>query len=455
MSWNKKESVAMSSVVASFCITVLKLFAGIFSGSIAILSEAAHSALDMGAALLTFFAVRISGRPADETHPYGHGKVESVSALIATGLLFVTSFWIITEASRRLFSGSVDVHAPWFAFAVVLVSIAVDASRAYALKKVAKETRSQALEADALHFSSDILSSTVVLIGLIFVHFNIVGADAVAAIGVAIFVACAGYRLGHRTIDVLVDAAPAGIAELVRELIVQIPNVSNVGRIRVRTIGPSVCIDCVVEVDRYLPLDRVGQLTRIIEELVKKNIPEADILVHTKPTQDAKESLVSKVQRIALEQGFFAHSVMIENVGDKRYVSYDLEVPETLSLGEAHNEVSRIEGLIYDCLGGNLEISTHIDPLEAGEMQSEEVSASERGAIERSIEALIRDTFGRCDIHKTYIRRVNKKLFIVIHYGVDKDMLLRVAHDMAATIEYLLKQNIEGVKKTVVHMEPN
>ncbi|TAN61941.1 MAG: cation transporter, partial [Magnetospirillum sp.] len=206
MSSDRKQSVALSSVFASAAMTIMKLVVGLMTGSLGVLSEAAHSLLDMGAAILTWFAVRIGDQPADERHPYGHGKVESVSALIETGLLFVTAAWIIKEAIGRLLAEAVVVESTWWSVGVIVISILIDIGRSRALSKVAKETGSQALEADALHFSSDILSSCAVLVGLGLVWLGWPKGDAVAALGVAGFVMLAGWRLGTRTIDVLVDA---------------------------------------------------------------------------------------------------------------------------------------------------------------------------------------------------------------------------------------------------------
>ena len=194
----------------------MKLVVGIMTGSIGIISEAAHSALDFGAAALTLFAVRMSDKPADRKHHYGHAKVESVSALIETGLLVITSAWIIFASAERLMSGKTEIEVTWYAIAIMVISIVVDFSRSRALKKVARETNSQALEADALHFSSDILSSAVVLIGLIFVSFGITWADSIAGIAVALLVAGAAFRLGKTTIDILIDAAPEGLADRYR-----------------------------------------------------------------------------------------------------------------------------------------------------------------------------------------------------------------------------------------------
>lgn len=280
---NKKQSVALSSVFASLLLTILKLVVGLLTGSMGILSEAAHSFLDLGAASLTFFAVRVGDKEADESHHYGHQKVESVSALIETGLLFLTSAWIIYEAVKRLTTGHVEIEATWYAFAVMIFSIIVDYSRSRALSKVAKETKSQALEADALHFSSDILSSLTVIIGLIFVSFGVLKADALAAIGVALFVLNVGYKLGRRTIDVLVDTVPQGLPEKIRDLVKPVEGVLSIKRMRVRPAGITIFIDITIEVNRKLSIGDSHAICDKIEKKIRGFIPEADITIHAEP----------------------------------------------------------------------------------------------------------------------------------------------------------------------------
>lgn len=280
---NQKESVALSSVFASLLLTVMKLVVGLLTGSMGILSEAAHSFLDLGAALITFFAVRVSDKGADENHHYGHQKVESVSALIETGLLFLTSAWIIYEAVKRLSTGKIEVEATWYAFAVMIFSIIVDFSRSRALKKVARETKSQALEADALHFSSDILSSLTVITGLIFVSLGVLKADAFAAIGVSLFVMHTGYKMGRRTIDVLVDATPIGLSKKINQIAREVKGVISVKRIRVRGVATITFIDMTITLRRELHLDKAHTICDEIESKVQALIPNADITIHSEP----------------------------------------------------------------------------------------------------------------------------------------------------------------------------
>src|SRR5215212_1003272 len=258
---SEKERVALTSIAASGGLTVAKAVVGALTGSLAILSEAAHSLIDLGATVMTYFAVRISGKPADAEHHYGHGKVESVSALAETALLFVLSGVVIWEAVKRLLSNQGHVvEATVAAFVVIIVSIVVDFFRARLLYRVASETASEALEADALHFGSDMWSSIAVLVGLGGVALGYQWADAAAALVVALFVCIAGWRLGRRTIDTLTDTAPAGSAETVRRVAGRSPGVVAVDSVRVRPVGDKLFVEVTVAVSRTLPLDRVKAL---------------------------------------------------------------------------------------------------------------------------------------------------------------------------------------------------
>ncbi|HNE84979.1 MAG TPA: cation diffusion facilitator family transporter, partial [bacterium] len=245
-----KMRVALTSVLAAIFLTGMKLAAGLATGSLGILSEAAHSALDLGAALLTYVAVRISDKPADDDHSYGHGKVENISALLQTGLLILTCFFIIRAAVERLMSGDVQVEVNVWSFVVIIVSIIVDYSRSRALARIAKTYRSQALEADALHFSSDIWSSSVVIIGLISTALGFHQGDSLAAIGVALFVLVISGKLLKETIDALTDSMPKDIEQRIRTALVSLDGVERYRHLRVRQSGSKVFVDMYIDVKR-------------------------------------------------------------------------------------------------------------------------------------------------------------------------------------------------------------
>src|SRR5579872_1169475 len=248
---NEKERAALGSIAASAALTAAKAIVGLLTGSLAILSEAGHSLLDLAATVLTYFAVRISGKPADAEHQYGHGKVESVTALAETALLFLLTGVVVWEAGKRLTGTAAHaVEATVAAFAIIVGSIVIDFFRARTLRRVARQTSSEALEADALHFSSDMWSSVAVLIGLGGVALGFSWADAAAALIVAVFICVAGWRLGRRTIDTLTDTAPAGAAGKISAIVARVPGVVAVERLRVRQAGGVAFVDLGVGVSR-------------------------------------------------------------------------------------------------------------------------------------------------------------------------------------------------------------
>ena len=254
----RKERVALFSILASAGITVGKLVAGLLSGSLALLSEAAHALVDTGATIITYFAVRAANKPADRQHHYGHGKYESLAALAETVILFMLSGVVVVQAIEQIVEGGGQFEPTPLAFVVLLVSIAVNVNRVRSLRKVAKETGSQALAADALHFASDLAGSGLVLLGLGAAVFGFRYGDALAAIGVACFIAIAGWRLGRQTLDTLLDAAPKGASDRIAALVAQVPGVLELGELRLRSSGAESFGEITVFVSRTLSLDRAG-----------------------------------------------------------------------------------------------------------------------------------------------------------------------------------------------------
>lgn len=287
----EKNAAALSSVVAAIGLTTFKIIVGLLTGSLGILAEAAHSALDLVAALVTMFAVRVSSKPADQQHSYGHGKIENLSALFETLLLLITAVWIIYEAVQRLFYKSVEVEVSFWAFLVMAVSIVIDYSRSRILYQAAKAHNSQALEADALHFSTDIWSSSVVILGLVCVAVSkmspglafLAKADAVAASMVALIVIYVSCEMGLRTIYGLLDTAPDGLAERIKSAVEAIPGVVDCHKIRARYSGPTLFVDAHVLVDGGQTLAEAHRLTEKIESVIREVVPGADVTIHPEP----------------------------------------------------------------------------------------------------------------------------------------------------------------------------
>jgi len=452
---DNKEHVALGSIVASAGLTVAKAVVGLATGSLAILSEAGHSLIDLAATIMTYFAVRVSGKPADAEHHYGHGKIESVSALAETALLFVLSGIVIWAAVGRLLSvAEHSVDATRWAFAVIAVSIVVDFVRARVLYRVADKTASEALEADALHFSSDMWSSIAVLVGLVGVAFGYRWTDSAAAIIVALFVCLAGWRLGSRTISTLTDTAPAGVADKVIAATKKIKGVVAVERVRARTVGATLFVDLSVAVSRTVPLDRVAILRMAIIAAIRKVMPGAEVNVAVTPRALDDETVLERVMVIARNKALAVHHVTVQAIASRLSVSLDLEVDGALSLAAAHDIASDLEAAIRDELGPEVEVETHIEPLQLIGVSGREAPAERVTAVQAELSKLSSKLRFVREVHDVRVRDTKEGEIVNFHCRVDPSLTVHDVHDKVDELERGLRRRFPEIKRVIGHAEP-
>lgn len=452
---NEKERVALGSIAASGGLTLAKGVVGVLTGSLAILSEAAHSLIDLGATVMTYFAVRISGKPADEEHHYGHGKIESVSALAETGLLFVLSAAVIWQAITRLLSEQHHVvEATIAAFAVIACSIVVDFFRARLLYRVAGKTASEALEADALHFGSDMWSSIAVLVGLGGVALGFQWADSAAALIVAAFVCLAGWRLGRRTIDTLTDTAPAGAADAIRRAASRVRSVVGVEGVRVRPVGDKLFVELVVAVSRTLPLDRVAALKTRVADSIRLDFPRAEVGVDAAPRALDNETVHERVMVTARNLGLAVHHVTVHDIGGKLSVSLDLEVDSNLSLGSAHDIADNLESALRDELGPGVEIETHIEPLQPPEAAGREAPPERVRAVEIALAEAAAEGGMIRDVHDVRVRETDEGEIVNFHCNLDPALTVQAVHEKVDELEQALRRRSSSIKRVIGHAEP-
>ena len=450
-----KERVALSSIAASGGLTLAKAIVGLMSGSLAILSEAAHSALDLVATVMTYFAVRMSGKPADAEHHYGHGKIESVAALAETALLFLLSGVVIWEAALRLFGGHGHaVEATIAAFAVIVASIVVDFFRARLLYRVAEETSSQALEADALHFGSDMWSSAAVLAGLGGVALGYPWADSAAAVVVAVFICIAGWRLGKRTIDTLTDAAPAGAAERITAIVRGVACVVAVESVRVRPAGAVLFVDLAAAVSRTLPLDRVAGIKTEIAGAIRAAMPEAEINVVTEPRALSDETVLERVMVIARNRALAVHHVTVHAIAGRLSISLDLEVDGTLSLGRAHEIADGLEAAVRAELGPEVEVETHIEPLQMVGIAGRDAPVERIAAVRAALGGIARDIAFVGEVHDVRVRETRDGEIVNFHCRVDPALAVRDVHEKVDDVERALRHRFPTIKRVIGHAEP-
>jgi cation diffusion facilitator family transporter len=459
----EKKRAAANSVFAAFGLTGMKLVVGLVSGSLGILAEAAHSGLDLVAALITLIAVSVSDRPADEAHPYGHGKVENFSALIETLLLFLTCAWIIYEAVRRIFFREVHVDPSLWAFLVVVASIMIDVSRSRMLLRAAKKHRSQALEADALHFSTDVWSSAVVLVGLVLVwggrtflpgHAGLLNkADAAAALAVAFIVLFVSYRLGKRTIDVLLDRAPEGLKAKIAAAADEVEGVISTGKVRLRGSGAVVFVDMTIEVDRNLSFERTHAIAEDVEARIQSIVPGADVVVHTDPRESERETMARRIRTIADRNQVPVHNISVHEDHGEIHVDLHLEVDDHLLLHQAHDLASHIEQDLREAIPSIKRVNTHIESRGTGVGSGRDVTAEE-GPLAARVKRITDGVVGRDCCHNVSIRRQGDRLAVSLHCGFDRDLPVIEAHRLSSRIEEALKKGIPAIEQVLVHTEP-
>jgi len=452
---NDKERAALGSIAASAGLTAAKAIIGLLTGSLAVLSEAGHSLLDLAATVLTYVAVRVSGKPADAEHQYGHGKVESITALAETALLFLLAAVVLYEAAQRLIGERVyAVEATAAAFVIIVASIVVDFFRARTLGRIAEETSSQALEADALHFRSDMLSSIAVLIGLAGVALGYSRADAAAALVVAIFICIAGWRLGRRTIDTLTDAAPAGVSERVAAIARRVPGIVAVERVRARPAGAVLFIELGVGVNRALPLERVTAIKDGLTRAIRADMPKAEVTITTEPRALDDETVRERVTLIARNRGLAIHHVAVQAIADRLSVSADLEIEGTLPLFAAHDIASRLEEAIREELGPDVEVETHIEPLPAVVLAGRDAVAARVMEITEALTSLAAGITGLGEVHDVRVRETADGEIVNFHCRVDAALSVSTVHDLVDTVERALRRRFPSIARVIGHAEP-
>jgi cation diffusion facilitator family transporter len=451
---NEKIYIALSSVGAAIFLTGFKLAVGIKTNSLGILSEAAHSGLDLLAAIITLVAVSISDRPADQDHQYGHGKVENISAFAETILLVITCGWIILEAVKRLMTHTSHVEATVWSFIVMGVSIIIDASRSRALSRIAKKHQSQALEADALHFSSDIWSSLTVITGLIFVAMGYPLADALVAIAVALLVLFVSYRLGRRTIDALMDRVPVGLKETVEMAIKGVEGVEEVRSVRLRTSGAKVFVDAIVAIRRILPFERAHRIMDNIEKAILKVHSNIDVVVHAEPVESADETVIDKIRMIVQNLGLRApHNLEVHLIDGKYFIDFDVEYQKGKTFQDAHDTASEIEGQIQRGLPSVGKVTIHMEEYLPNEHELSDVTDSEY-TLKGQIQDVVKKERRVYELTDCMLLQQGNKYNVTLTCRVEKTRTLEEVHQIISELETALYQRFKQLRRITIHAEP-
>ena len=465
---SEKIKVAITSIAASAALTIIKLVVGASTNSLGILSEAMHSGLDVIAALMTFYAIRMAARPPDLRYTYGYAKYESLTSLAEIILLFAVAGWVFYEGIERIFFKTIHPEITFVSLGVMFVSIGIDFGRSRALNKIAKKYGSQALEADSLHFKADMITSAIVVTGLLAVLFlNIPNADAYAAIVVAGMIIYTSLGLGRRTIDVLLDKAPKGVYAQVVESVTGLEGINKAYDIRIRQVGPEIFVDMHIEVPRTHTHSKAHEVATTVEERVRQVVPNADVMVHVDAIEGTDETIMDKVRLVAAEtEGIKnVHSTYLSNVISPEKVSdskkslhlyLDVQMDGNLDLKKAHGIIDKFEKNVKDKISEIGIITTHIET-EANEnipIGTEKIIDESHAEKIRNLALSVPSVIECKDIGSII---VNDELHITITIKImtkeGNSITVEEAHRIATNVQNLIINHM-GASRVIVHTEP-
>jgi cation diffusion facilitator family transporter len=459
----EKKRAALLSVGSAVVLLSLKTFLVVRTGSLGVLSEALHSGLDFLAAIITYLSVRMSDQPADEGHPYGHGKFENFSAFVETALLLITAVFIIYEGIDRLFFHHVHIQPSVIALLILVVALSIDITRAKALGHVARKYHSEAIEADALHFSTDVWSTIVVIVGIGLVWAGetwhlpwLVYADSIAGLAVAGVILWVGSRLGRRTLDALVDAAPEGLRQEIARAVARMEGVLDVDRVRVRRAGNRHFVDATVSVARTTSLEQVHALSDAIEKRIGEIVP-SDVMVHAEPRAPQGEHLFESIRALAQRLGLAIHDVTALQQSGKLFIELHLEVDENLRLREAHRQATKLEEGIRALRDAPTEVNIHIEPL-GTHIATPDAGLGEMkllaGAVELFLNSLPSEYDELVNCHDARVRQVEHRILVSCHCTMRSDLPINKIHDVTAALVDRVKEKFPQIHRVTIHPEP-
>ncbi len=457
---DQKRTVALHSMLAALAMTLFKLAAGLLSGSLGVLSDAAHSGLDMIGSALTFFSVRVSDKPADEDHTYGHGKFENLSSFGEVLLMAVSSGWFIYEAIERILLRAVGLRHSIWPVLVVLASIAVDFWRSRRLRAVAERTGSAALATDAFHFASDIWSSTAVLGGLAIswlgLHFHqpaLEYADPIAAIFVSLLILRLTLHLGHEAVGVLLDQVPAETRRRLLDEVARIPGVLAVERVRVRRAGTGHFADLTLALPSRTTFEHTGELSQAATAAVQRVLPAADVVIHTVPRKAHADSVFDRVRAVAARHNVSVHELSVQSHRGKLRVEQHLELDENMPLLAAHDFVARIEAEILREAPEIDSVLTHIES-EPSTIEPPQQTVAEDRRIERALLTTATQIPEIVDVHEIHVGRTGDHLSLACHCTLPDALPMQRVHEVITLLEDRFRLACPEIQRVTIHPEP-
>lgn len=453
----RKINVAYTSIIGALFIVTVKFIATVQSGSLAVLSELFHSSTDLMASFATIISLTYSAKPPDSKHHYGHEKVESFSALFQVFILIAMCLYVLYEAIERIIHPP-EINLNIFTFSAIAICIFIDYSRAKALKKVAIETKSQALEADALHFSSDIWSSIVVLFSMVFSYFNVSHLfDPLAAIIVSMIIIYTTINITKKAFNSLMDGVPSGLTDKIRNAILSVREVESIKSLRIRTSGSKTYVDMTILISRLLSFANTHQIIDKVESNVKEMVPDSDVVIHFEPIETEKETINEKIRLLVNEKGYKCHDIFSHRLDNEIYCELHIEIDDTNDLQQAHNVVSNIEKLILEKINIIKKVKIHLDEPSEKIFDTIDITMKSSNLINK-ISQIVNtyDAIIKCSEYK--IIDTGGKIRISLTCGFQSKLKFDEVHDKVTLLESKiyaeLKDIYPNLVNVIIHAEP-
>jgi cation diffusion facilitator family transporter len=458
----EKRRVTLISLVTACVLIVLKLFVGLSTGYLTLISEALHSSLDALVTIITFFSIRYAERPADADHAYGHGKAENLAAFTESLLLFFAIFFILKEVVERLFFKSVVISPNIWAVLVLVFSVLCDIQRSRALRRIADKYKSPAIEADAVHFKADFITSAIALSGILITYiaqkakvstgvYTLV--DVATTCAVLVIVIRMVFRILIKSAGVLLDRTVPDQAAMVKDIVAGMPEVIDIEKVRTREAGKQTFVDLTVEVDRNLSVESSYSIGKQVEEKIKKQIKDVDITLQMKPVPSETESIAERIRSLGAKEGHNLHHISVHDVQGTLHVDLDLEVEGNVRLAEAHAISDYLEAKIKKDNPAISEINTHVDWRKPSPVY--EVKVDHDQSLVKTIEAIVKEKEEILSCARISVEEeVPGELFLTIHCTMNPDAAAETVQAVSEDLEKRLKERIQGVGRVIIHVEP-
>ncbi|MCG6534998.1 MAG: cation-efflux pump [Syntrophales bacterium LBB04] len=462
MERDEKRRVTLISLGTAVMLIALKLLVGLKTGYLTMLTEALHSSLDALVTVITFFSIRYAEKPADRDHAYGHGKAENLAAFTEAILLFIAVGWIVKEVIERLVLRTASISPSIWAVAVLCISIGCDIQRSRALRKTAEKYKSPAIEADAVHFRADLVSSGVALVGItvtyIASHWDFAGVYSLVDIVTTCLVLTIVVRMIigilTKSMGVLLDRTAPKQTDYIRKIVSKVPNVMGIERLRTREAGKQTFIDLTLAIDRNLPVESGYMIGKSVEEAIRRNVGDADIILQVKPVPKGTEAIAERIRSIGAQEGCNLHHIAVHNIGGVVHVDLDLEVEGQMTLSDAHALADAVEEKIKRDNPSIREINTHIDWREPSPANATIIVNGDKSMIE-AIRTVVKQEQKILSCSKISVEEeAPGELMLTVHCTMRPEENAETVRKIQEHLEKKLKEAIVHSKRVIIHVEP-